>query len=334
MKTYFAISSQSAPVTPFQYYTEPGEKITKTLSFTHTGCVIRYSHYLADGTVIAHISITDPARSLIDGESQFAETDNTDTTEVDFASLLAEFHLVSLGAGQTYSPPDLESLQSLFPKQPILIGGCGRSGTTLLLAVLGAHPEIFALEEEMYAFYPLPFRLKSLTATLRNKALGNSWTRWCEKTPKNVRAFGFIHAAFGGKVKLIHMVRDGRDVITSHHPNAADRYYVSPQRWVSDVKAGLEHRDKSLLVRYEDLVSSPESTLHEICDYLELEYHPRLIDYSLHSTVRENKAWEGRAAKPLNADRLGRWQTPEHQKRIAELLGYPGVTELLNELGY
>ena len=57
-------------------------------------------------------------------------------------------------------------------RRPILIGGCGRSGTTLLLAVLSCHPAIVAIDEETRAFCPggyladptldAPFKFKKL----------------------------------------------------------------------------------------------------------------------------------------------------------------------------
>ena len=37
---------------------------------------------------------------------------------------------------------------------PLIIGGCGRSGTTLLLSVLSAHPKVLAIPHETEAFCP------------------------------------------------------------------------------------------------------------------------------------------------------------------------------------
>ena len=37
-------------------------------------------------------------------------------------------------------------------KPPIFIVGCGRSGTTLLLRILGKHENIYAIEEESHLF--------------------------------------------------------------------------------------------------------------------------------------------------------------------------------------
>ena len=39
-----------------------------------------------------------------------------------------------------------------FVNPPVYIGGCGRSGTTLLLSILSAHPEIFGCPRELNLF--------------------------------------------------------------------------------------------------------------------------------------------------------------------------------------
>ena len=41
-----------------------------------------------------------------------------------------------------------------FARAPISIGGAPRSGTTLLLSVLSAHPSLFAINHETFAFCP------------------------------------------------------------------------------------------------------------------------------------------------------------------------------------
>jgi hypothetical protein len=46
------------------------------------------------------------------------------------------------------------SLLTSLPQKPIIIGGCARSGTTLLLSVLSCHPNIYAIPDETYTFCP------------------------------------------------------------------------------------------------------------------------------------------------------------------------------------
>jgi hypothetical protein len=233
-----------------------------------------------------------------------------------------------------FDAAELNQLKNLSEVPPIVIGGCGRSGTTLLLSVLGAHPSILAFPEELYAFYPKPFRLRRILDTIRDFGKQRVWRRWCEKTPKNVRAFGDILTAFGNEIRLIHIVRDGRDVVTSHHPNDSSLYYISPERWVTDVRAGLTYTDRTCLVRYEDLVKETKATLETICNYLNEELDLKMLTFEENTTVRENKAWKGRRIKPLQNDRIERWRMPENMQRVEEFMNYPGATELLHQLNY
>jgi hypothetical protein len=252
----------------------------------------------------------------------------------DFAALLAEMHIAaSQNKQQEYDQRLLAQLRQQSTKPPIVIGGCGRSGTTLLLSILGAHPSILAFEDELYGFYPLPFRLPILLSEIENKKNG-TWKRWCEKTPKNIRVFKEIDDLFGGDVRLIHMVRDGRAVVCSHHPNDASRYYVSPERWVADVGAGLDFGDGALLLHYEDLVARPETTLRQLCEFIDEEFDERMLTYEKHSSVKENKAWDGKRAEALHESRIESWRATEHKNRVQEFMAYPGAAELNQRLGY
>ena len=125
-----------------------------------------------------------------------------------------------------------------FPDPPIVIGGCGRSGTSLLLSILSAHPHIAGIPEETYAFCPDVWTpgaegpgdldMEVIGRHLAHLDPPASTTRWCEKTPKNVQVFGALLAHFGERVRLVHIVRDGRDVLTSRHPSSTGK-----ARWLS-----------------------------------------------------------------------------------------------------
>ena len=170
-----------------------------------------------------------------------------------------------------------------FTSSPILIGGCGRSGTTLLLSMLSAHPRIFCIAEETMAFCPTayhetvdlnaPFEVENFYNSYFPDNIPESCDRWCEKTPKNILYFDRIISHFGGNVKLINIVRDGRDVILSKHPTNKSTYWVDPDRWINEVKIGLnyENHPKVFTVRYEDLILDYENSMSSICEFLEIE---------------------------------------------------------------
>lgn len=229
---------------------------------------------------------------------------------------------------------------------PVLIGGCGRSGTTLLLAILEAHPAIMAIPYESQAFVLRPRyeeagrefedRLNIIYSALAQQAPKASADRWCEKTPRNVCFLPAIMQLFGRWLRFIHIVRDGRDVVSSRHPvHSPEAYYVSPERWLHDVRIGLRyfHHPQVKTIRYEDLVRDFRATMQSVLDFLDLSWHDNLLNFHEHSRVREHIAWRGGLQK-LSTEALGRWQRAEHHERIDEFLSTPGTRSLLRRLSY
>lgn len=239
----------------------------------------------------------------------------------------------------------LRSLRRInrFDKPPIIIGGCGRSGTTLLMSLLSSIPEVFVYPRESSVFCG-PSRGQGLSrhdvdrlrARMMGHAIPETARRWCEKTPKNIHAFPDLMELFGDRVRLIHMVRDGRDVVTSRHPRTPDEYWVSPERWVADVSAGLELRGHPSVytLRYEDLVERFSETIGPLCDFLDIPPDQRpSADWHDRATVRDNRAWFD-GLQPIHNSSLRKWEKPEHAERVAEFMKHPGAADLLKELEY
>lgn len=230
-------------------------------------------------------------------------------------------------------------------EEPIIVGGCGRSGTSLLLAVLSCHPRIFAIPNETGAFcpdgysydpdYSIPFRVDLLHRALLGGDIPDTCTRWAEKTPKNVHTFERIIRHFDGRVRCIHIVRDGRDVVLSRHPGRPDTSHVAPDRWISDVRAGAhaERLPQVFAVRYEDLVLDYEETVRRLCEFLELPFADELLEYPSSARVRTHLAWND-GVRPLNPSSIGKWRSAQDSASIQALLGTPGAHDLLERYGY
>ncbi len=238
------------------------------------------------------------------------------------------------------------NLDPRFKRPPIIIGGCGRSGTTLLLAVLSAHPSILAIPRETEAFCPTawsgaldldaPFEIEKVTDYLAEVEPGPKVRRWCEKSPKNILFFGRILEFFGQDVRLIHIIRDGRDVVTSYHPTRRrEKPWVPPERWVADVTAGLAFDDHPQvhLVRYEDLINRFEPTIEALCRFLGEEVVPEILNWHRHATVRNHVAWGGEV-KNLHTESLARWKRPEFREYVDALMADPQAIMLLRHYGY
>ncbi|MFW6042833.1 MAG: sulfotransferase family protein [Marinilabiliaceae bacterium] len=254
---------------------------------------------------------------------------------------------------KNYKKPFLPLIKALgkriekrhFTEPPVFIGGCARSGTTLLLSVLSAHKELFCVPREVSAFSeigkdkggnPFPERIDRLyTAFLRYKIQPEA-NRFCEKTPRNVRSISEIDRFYAGRFRFIHVVRDGRDVVLSRHPKGADGYWVSPERWVNDVAEGLKYVDHPNVytIKYEDLINDFEPTMKKVCDFIGIPWSEEMESWLENSRVQRNVAYFGRQVKPINNQSIGKWQKPESQDRVNYFLDYPGAKELLEKLGY
>lgn len=211
-----------------------------------------------------------------------------------------------------------------FDYPPVIIGGCGRSGTTLLLSILSAHPNIYAIPQETEIFARMEGRIKDFLPLIQKH-------RYCEKTPKNVQQFKEILKLFKGTVRLVHVVRDGRDVVTSKHPQNPDKYWVSIERWVEDVSAGI--LPYVYTIKYEDIICDFKSTIKKLLRFIGEDYTDEIDLWHDYATVRTHSAWSGNV-KNLFTESIGRWKSKEYEARIQEFMQNKRAVKLLEELGY
>ena len=232
---------------------------------------------------------------------------------------------------------------------PIFIGGCGRSGTTMMLSLLSAHHHLHTIPYETHALTPgsypptgdngLPFDIFTLyTPLLQSEEDLSNVERWCEKTPGNIHFTNRILEHFGSGARFIHKVRDGRNVVTSRHPyHAPDRYWVSPERWVRDVEAGrrVEGHPQVLTVRYEDMVGDYMAMMRNICDFIEEPFARKAFE-SYPDTAQPLRARDSQIKypRPIRSSSHKRWQKEEHKEVVEHLLHLPKARDYLGHYGY
>jgi hypothetical protein len=158
---------------------------------------------------------------------------------------------------------------------------------------------------------------------------------WVEKTPYNERYAAQIFKWWPAS-RVVHTVRDPRDNFASYHRKHAD---WSPEafalNWLQSTQAGLDNRqlygtDRYLLLRFEDLTSTPEMKLSQLCQFLSINDDP-----SLRQPVRGGKPWGGNSMfadqfSAISAAPVGRWTETLQPDEVAtlELIAGPVMQQL------
>ncbi len=127
-----------------------------------------------------------------------------------------------------------------------------------------------------------------LTNILQKYASKMQKSRWGEKTPDH---YSYLHIIFKGypEARVIWMLRDPRAVTASLLPMSWTHSYIDlhAKKWCDSIR--LQNKwikdERVLLVKYETLVTNPDSQMREICQFLGEDYCPNMIgDRHNHST--------------------------------------------------
>lgn len=162
-------------------------------------------------------------------------------------------------------------------------------------------------------------------ALLRFYAASRHRRRCGEKTPQHA-IFTEVLYAWYPHCRLIHVVRDPRDVVSSllRMPWGSRNALINARLWSRCVLAAERwcERDNYLRVHYERLVATPESELQRICTFVAEEYRKEML---LAGDLPAADAWWfDRARAPVQRDRSGAWQhdlTPEQVSAVEWIAG-------------
>jgi hypothetical protein len=234
---------------------------------------------------------------------------------------------------------------------PIIVCGAPRSGTTLMISVLGSHDDIIAIPYETWLFVNKrpqrwfkrddlnrKFSLFLLHAIMISLKIKKHHKRWCEKTPDNVLHLGYIFDLFKRKIKVIHIIRDGRDVVLSHHSKLGT--FMTPQKWTRYVTEGLKFKEDPnvLTIHYENLILDFDHTMRSVSEFLNIPNTFRR-EFFLETNVSDNASVISGygnkglyVARPLSSDSLNKWKS--NQDVINQFKSYPPALDLLEKLGY
>ena len=240
----------------------------------------------------------------------------------------------------------------------VFVLGCPRSGTTFLGQSIGSLPgfvdlgEVPPLKAAIPELSALPRHeaartIRRILAATRRLGLVGS-RRTVEHTPETAFVAEALVLAFP-QAKLVHIVRDGRDVVCSLLERgwlsagrrgeddaglpfgAAPRFWVEQARaeefaaatdakraawaWRRYVSAARSVGSQALEIRYEEVATAPRSVARELAAFLAVCEEPLA-----HALSRSHAESVGRYRRELTAEQL------------ADVMDESG--ELLSELGY
>jgi hypothetical protein len=247
--------------------------------------------------------------------------------------------------------------------RPILpfVVGCSRSGTTLLRALLDAHPLLAVPPESHFVLAPDP---RALRRALRREPWFGLWgidapdlrgldvadavralfaaygaahgkPRYADKTPHYVSRLPLLAERFP-EARFVHVVRDGRDVALSllevpWGPDDVEGAALHWRRRVLEGRAAGLGPERYRELRYETLVADPEREVRALAAWLELPYDPAMLDPARRPAAVPYPEHHGRLALAPTPG-LRDWR---HQMSAVNAARFHAVAgDALAELGY
>ena len=208
----------------------------------------------------------------------------------------------------------------------------------LMVAEFESHPVFYMWETNLAPAYQkivgLPVEERSLARIIDEVYMTYAAEKfpkakiWGDQSPIHTFHLSYIDKIFPD-AKFIHLVRDGRDVISSMVKRQGDDYlHEAVYRWKTSIKRtnAFQKRigaDQYIEVRYEDLVQNSETTLKNISRFIPIEYTSRMLDYWKLPTTLEHKynSYHQNLGKPVFASSVGKWRerlTQEQQNYVME----------------
>lgn len=169
------------------------------------------------------------------------------------------------------------------------------------------------------------------------------------KTPQDIKYLEFLLSLYPDS-KYIHIFRDGRDSACSlvenkstyfgaiddygelNHKNAFKRWYD----WELKIRKLLADNDpRKIRIRYEDLVTEPESTLKSVCSFIEVDFEPEIVHFSKFNHTLPK--WEAGShdlqhKKKIDDSSIGRWKERFSEEESSYISKQYGT--FLKSLGY
>ncbi|MBK1717506.1 sulfotransferase family protein [Thiocystis violacea] len=150
--------------------------------------------------------------------------------------------------------------------------------------------------------------------------------RWGEKTPHHLHAADMIMALFPN-APMIAIVRDGRAVTRSRlqKQNWEQNLFGAALIWRKDSRRLMrlmrDHDERILVIRYEDLVSSPKVVISRVCAFLGEEFQPGMMDSANEVETRfeayYRQSWMAKSKDAIDPSRTEAWRATFSDRELS-----------------
>lgn len=182
-------------------------------------------------------------------------------------------------------------------RNPVFIVGCGHSGTSIMLRIIGSHSAFCAIEDESRLFYKSNREMANTVQGWSKILSKNKKSRIVEKTPTHIYCLQDMFRKMQD-AKIICMVRDGRDVACSHRHRVT--FEAGLDNWVRStlaIKPYMNHANL-MVVKLEEFVANPTESLGYILAFIGEKFEAEMLDY--HKTPAYH--YDSSIRKPLSAE--------------------------------
>lgn len=203
----------------------------------------------------------------------------------------------------------------------VLILGAPRSGTTLLASMIAMHSDVAMLIEDRF------FSVKRIIGknVIANKLCIPTQielTKRAGYVTRSLKKLGFFINYTSSKfniedylklknIKVITIIRDGNDVISSIMKRGKKESRIARERWERAgqiiYELNTKYPEKTVTISYEDLVTDPESLINKIADFIGIDFQPQMLEgykhnilYPGESGINKEKAIKPKNATPVN----------------------------------
>lgn len=270
---------------------------------------------------------------------------------------------VNMSATLKDTARNLVTLRYLAPplsSQLFFIFGCQRSGTTLLLSMLKAHPQVTAVDEtEFPSPYPFPSAQRLAVSKLSNRYLCFKMLEHSDKLSflkqfyPNARVLWPIrnpHSTISSMLNLKNSDGDWIDRCVSSEINRLMPFFSSDLKdidlathskveqaalyWLYKNKYPIWLRKKGfevLTFKYEDLLENQKLTIEQLLNFLGIDWSDDVLQF-YQKNPSLSLAGGTRTDRPVNKERASRLQSNLSPKEIEKINSI--CAPVMSEYGY